>query len=202
MPKDALLIVDVQNDFCPGGSLAVPEGDIVIEPINKLIPLFDLIIASRDWHPPVTNHFRDYGGSWPVHCVRDSWGAKFRSNLLLPESVIVISKGTHKDEDGYSAFRGKTDFAKGFFIPIYLNALLENCGVSKLFVCGLATDYCVKSTVLDALRLGYKVIVLEDAIRGVDVNHGDSERAKKEMRRSGAKFTTTEKILSFCNFVC
>ncbi|KKS38134.1 MAG: hypothetical protein A3G49_00250 [Candidatus Sungbacteria bacterium RIFCSPLOWO2_12_FULL_41_11] len=200
MPKEALLIVDVQNDFCPGGTLAVPDGDMVVQPLNNMIQLAKdvqmLVVASRDWHPPVTSHFNAYGGKWPVHCVHNTWGAKFHPNLLLPSNVIVISKGTEKNEDAYSAFQGFLD-NNGRFLRFSVDEFLRKNGFQKLYIGGLATDYCVKETVLDALRLGFEVTVIEDAIRGVEINPGDCERAISEMKQAGAKFTTTDIILGF-----
>jgi nicotinamidase/pyrazinamidase len=176
--KRALLMVDVQNDFCPGGSLAVPEGDRVVAPLNQMAREFlergDLVIKSRDWHPPTTKHFADYGGTWPSHCVQWTRGAEFHADLIDDPRIIVVSKGTG-DEDSYSAFDG-TDLAE----------ILRQRGVEELWVGGLATDYCVKNSVLDALREGFRVHVLADAIRAVEVNPGDGYNAMEEMRAGGA----------------
>lgn len=180
----ALLIIDVQNDFCPGGSLPVPEGDRVVPLLNRYIEFFREkklpIIASRDWHPAITSHFRDFGGIWPVHCVQGSEGARFHPDLALPDDAIVISKGHDPAQDAYTAFQATT----GNGVPF--TELLKELGITKLFVGGLATDYCVKESVLDGLRLGLAVILLEDAVRGVDLTPGDSARAIENMVIAGA----------------
>lgn len=177
--KQALIVVDVQNDFCPGGTLAVPHGDEVVAPLNKLIDEFlergDPVYKSRDWHPPTTKHFTAYGGTWPVHCVQNTEGAAFHPGLRDDPRIKVISKGLD-DTDGYSAF-DETD----------LGSQLSKDNVSEVVVGGLATDYCVKHTVLDALKQGYKVIAVEDAMRPVELKPGDGERALEEMRAAGAK---------------
>ena len=177
--KQALIVVDVQNDFCPGGTLAVPHGDDVVAPLNKLIDEFlqrgDPVYKSRDWHPPITKHFTAYGGTWPVHCVQNTEGAAFHPALRDDPRITVISKG-QGDTDGFSAFE-ETELASE----------LEKAGVEEIVVGGLATDYCVKSTVLDALKRGYKVKAIEDAMRPVELKPGDGERAIEEMRAAGAK---------------
>lgn len=184
----ALLIVDLQNDFCPGGGLPVPEGDTVVPVLNRYIELFRgrslPIFASRDWHPPTTSHFRDYGGIWPVHCVRETEGARFHSALRLPVDAIVISKGMDPSRDDYSAFQARTE--SGVPFP----AVLREMGINSLYVGGLATDYCVKESVMEGLRHGLSIVLLEDASRGVDLNPGDSARAVEEMVRAGARRTT------------
>lgn len=184
---DALLVVDVQNDFCPGGSLPVTEGDKVVPVLNRYIERFREahlpIFATRDWHPESTSHFNTAGGVWPPHCVRGTRGAEFHPDLRLPEDVILISKGIG-DEDSYSGFQGAD--ATG----AQLAKLLHQRGVKRLFVGGLATDYCVKHTVLDGLKEKFKVVLLEDAIRGVDLNPGDSDRAVEEMVQAGAEKTS------------
>ena len=177
--KRALIVVDVQNDFCPGGTLAVAQGDEVVAPLNLQIEDFlsrgEPVFKSRDWHPPKTKHFTDYGGTWPVHCVQNTKGAEFHPDLLDDIHIRVISKGLG-DTDCYSAF-DETD----------LDLQLRRLDVNEVWVGGLATDYCVKNTVLDALRKGYKVKVLEDAVRAVDVQPGDGERAIAEMKAAGAE---------------
>ncbi|CAG0971922.1 nicotinamidase/pyrazinamidase [Geobacteraceae bacterium] len=181
----ALLIVDVQNDFCPGGGLPVPEGDRVVPVLNHYMALFGErklpIFASRDWHPATTSHFRDYGGIWPVHCVQGSEGARFHRDLALPEDVIVISKGMDPSRDDYSAFQAIMDDGVRFSV------VLKELGIRKLYVGGLATDYCVKESVLDGLRHGLSVALLEDAVRGVDLKPGDSASAIDEMVTAGAE---------------
>jgi nicotinamidase/pyrazinamidase len=181
----ALLIVDVQNDFCTGGSLAVPGSERVVTALNRVIDTALArglpIYASRDWHPAVTRHFAQYGGRWPVHCVQASEGARFQPDLRLPVSAIVISKGAGPDEDGYSAFDGLTANGRTFADD------LKARGINHLYVGGLATDYCVKHSVLDALSAGLRVTLLEPAIAGVDLVAGDSARALNDVRRQGAE---------------
>jgi nicotinamidase/pyrazinamidase len=176
--KRALIVVDVQNDFCPGGALAVEHGDDVVEPLNNLMEEFlergEPVFKSRDWHPPQTKHFSDYGGTWPVHCVQNTRGAEFHPSLLDDKHIRIISKGLG-DEDSYSAFDG-TDLA----------LQLQRLGVKEVWVGGLATDYCVKNTVLDALKQGFRVKALKDAMRPVEIQSGDGERAIDEMRQAGA----------------
>lgn len=188
----ALLIIDVQNDFCPGGSLPVREGDRVVPVLNRYIELFREwklpIFASRDWHPATTSHFRDFGGIWPAHCVQGSQGARFHRDLALPEETIVISKGLDPNRDDYSAFQAATE--SGMPFP----AQLEAMAVRKLYVGGLATDYCVKASVLDGLRHGLEMILLEDAVRGVDLNPCDSAKAVEEMVRAGAVLMNFSKM--------
>ncbi|HEY5617862.1 MAG TPA: nicotinamidase [Vicinamibacterales bacterium] len=186
--RSALLMVDVQKDFCPGGALAVPDGDRVVPPLNRYAadaaargwPVY----ASRDWHPRVTQHFRPYGGEWPPHCVQDTEGATFHDDLQLPAGAVVISKGQASDSPGYSALEGRSPNGTTFLDD------LRARGIGHLYVGGLATDYCVKHSVLDALRAGLEVTVLEDAIAGVDVKAGDSERALEEMRAAGAHISS------------
>lgn len=177
--KQALIVVDVQNDFCPGGTLAVPHGDEVVAPLNKLIDEFlergDPVYKSRDWHPPKTKHFADYGGTWPVHCVQNTKGAEFHPALRDDARIKVISKGLG-DTDCYSAF-DETD----------LGSQLEKAGVEEVVVGGLATDYCVKNTVLDARKHGFKVKAIKDAMRAVELQAGDGEKAIEEMRAAGAE---------------
>ncbi len=176
---DALLIVDVQNDFLPGGSLAVPAGDEVVEPLNRAITAFHEaslpIFASRDHHPPDHCSFRPRGGRWPVHCVAGSHGAAFADGLHLPADTVVVSKATTAERDAYSAF-DHTD----------LREQLRAAGVVRLFIGGLATDYCVKATVLDGRAAGLDVVVLMDAVRAVEVEPGDGDRAIEQMRAAGA----------------
>lgn len=182
--KDALLIIDVQNDFCPGGALPVREGDKVVPVLNEYIERFRAanlpILATRDWHPEKTQHFKTYGGLWPAHCVQGSKGAEFHPELTLPQETIIISAGTKPDEEGYSGFDGVG--AKGE----KLVDVLRNLGAERLFVGGLATDYCVKHTVLDALQNGFQVVLIEDGIRGVNLQPDDSQRAIQEMVEAGA----------------
>lgn len=181
--SDALIVVDIQVDFCPGGRLPVPGGDGIIPVLNQYIDLFRRVrarvFATRDWHPPNHVSFKERGGPWPPHCVRGSDGASFHPDLRLPEDVGVISKATDPDRESYSGFDGTE-----------LDADLRKAGVRRVFVGGLATDYCVKNTVLDGLRLGFDVVLLVDATKGIDRISGDSERAVREMLNKGAKTAT------------
>lgn len=192
MQGDALLIVDVQNDFCPGGSLAVPEGDRVVPVLNEYIEAFRRrglpVYASRDWHPEETRHFQAGGGPWPPHCVAGTPGADFHPELALPEDATVVSKGTAPSDDGYSAFEAETEVGEG------LESSLRARGVRRLFVGGLATDYCVRASVLDAARQGFQPVLLLDAVRGIDVNEGDQAAALDEMIRAGAGTATLRTI--------
>lgn len=186
----SLLIVDVQKDFCSGGSLAVPGGDEVATPLSRLASVIadagGLVVASRDWHPPDSRHFVGGGGSWPPHCVRETEGAGFHPDLRLPPDAIVISKGIGRDEDGYSAFEGRDPRGR------LLGEILDQARVEKLYVGGLATDHCVRASVLDALSEGFEVQLLADAIRAVDLHPGEGERAVEEMKEAGAVPTTTK----------
>ena len=187
-PRQALIVVDVQNDFCSGGALAVAHGDEVVAPLNKLIEEFlergDPVYKSRDWHPPTTKHFQVYGGTWPIHCVQNTRGAEFHPQLKADPRIRVISKGLG-DTDCYSAF-DETNLA----------AQLREQGVEEVLVGGLATDYCVKNTTLDALKHGFKVKVLKNAMRAVDLKPGDGERAIQEMQAAGAEIVTTDNMHS------
>jgi nicotinamidase/pyrazinamidase len=184
----ALLIVDVQNDFCPGGSLAVPGGDAVVPVLNRAIRRFRAqglpIFASRDWHPARTSHFLAGGGKWPPHCVQDTPGAAFHPGLALPPETVILSKGMDPESDAYSAFQAET--AAGIHFP----RLIEELGIRHLYVGGLATDYCVRASVLDGLRHGLTVTLLTDAVRGVDLHSGDSALAMAEMTAAGAQTAT------------
>ena len=181
----ALIVVDVQNDFCPGGSLPVPAGDEVVPVINRLVRSFERegapVFASRDWHPARTKHFKDFGGAWPPHCIKGSKGAKFHPKLSLPKGTIIISKGMNPEKDSYSAFQGESKNGKD------LLSLLKKDNIKEVWVCGLATDYCVKSTALDARKYGYDVALFLDGARSVDINPGDCERAVLEMLSKGVR---------------
>jgi nicotinamidase/pyrazinamidase len=183
--RDALVIIDVQNDFCPGGALAVSHGDQVVPALNRYIDKFRRsnlpIIATRDWHPEKTTHFKAYGGLWPPHCIQGTQGAEFHADLALPADTVVVSSGIGPDEEGYSGFEGRDDQGASLADVLRANA------VERIFVGGLATDYCVKHTVLDGLKHGFKVTVLKDAIRGVNLKPEDSERAIAEMSEAGAE---------------
>jgi nicotinamidase/pyrazinamidase len=176
---DALLVVDVQNDFLPGGALAVPGGDAVLGPANTLVQLFSdhglPVYASRCWHPPDHCSFTPQGGPWRPHCVAHTHGAAFPDALALPPSAVVISKGTASSPDAYSAFRDTP-----------LAEQLAAHGIERLAVCGLATDYCVLNSVCDALALGFQVLLVQDGVRAVELNPGDGARAIAEMTAQGA----------------
>ena len=181
-PTDALLLVDVQNDFLEGGSLAVPDADAILPVLNNYLVLFSdkslQIVASRDWHPAGHCSFVENGGQWPAHCVADTAGAEFSKSILLPASCHIVSKATTADHEAYSGFDGTA-----------LSSSLKEQGIKRLFVGGLATDYCVLQTVLDALSHGFLVVLLVDAIRAVDVQKGDGEQAIATMTENGAQTT-------------
>jgi nicotinamidase/pyrazinamidase len=185
---DALLVVDVQNDFLPGGSLAVPRGDEVVPLLNRCLALFAKkelpLYASRDWHPSDHCSFCAQGGPWPPHCMADTYGAEFPATLELPADAVIISKADTPEKDAYSAFGG-TD----------LGLRLKATDVRRLFVGGLATDYCVLNTVKDALALGYAVVLLADAVRAVEATPGDGEKAMMEMRTLGAQIVLSTDLL-------
>ena len=186
-PGDALILVDVQNDFLPGGSLAVPAGDEVIPALNRYIKAFRRaslpIYATRDWHPPDHCSFRAQGGIWPPHCIAGSRGAEFSPQLDLPANVVIISKATNLNADAYSDFE-TTD----------LEQRLRQSGISRLFIGGLATEYCVLYTVRDALSHGFEVHLLLDGIRAINVKPGDGQRAIEEMTSLGAHLVHIEDI--------
>jgi nicotinamidase/pyrazinamidase len=179
-PGDALLVTDIQNDFLPGGSLAVAGGDEVVPVLNRYIDAFVArslpVYATRDWHPEGHCSFHAQGGPWPVHCVAGTHGAAFAAALALPPDTTVISKATSRDQEAYSSFQG-TD----------LDSRLRAASIRRVFIGGLTTDYCVLNSVRDARRLGYEVFVLADAIRAVDVQPGDGRRAEEEMAGLGAR---------------
>ena len=183
----ALIVIDVQRDFCPGGALPAPGCERILPAINRYLSeaqeLSMPIYASRDWHPAVTSHFKPYGGEWPPHCVQASPGAEFHPRLHLPASAIIISKGQDPERPGYSAFDGYTSDGREF-----LEDLRDRC-VDSLWITGLATDYCVKQTTLDALRAGLQTTVLRDAVAGLDAHPGDVDRALAEMASAGAQLT-------------
>jgi nicotinamidase/pyrazinamidase len=185
---DALIIVDVQNDFCPGGALPVPEGDQVVPVLNDYITLFRKanagIFATRDWHPPNHVSFKAHGGRWPPHCVQNTEGAKFHTNLELPSDTTIVSKAMNPLKEAYSGFDG-TDLA----------SKLRTQGATRVFVGGLATDYCVKHTVLDARKLGFEAVLLSDAIAGINAKPRDGTKAINEMIKSGAEQGTLTDFL-------
>ncbi len=190
--KSALLIVDIENDFMPGGALGVTDGDRVVPVLNRYAGRFagaDLpVYASRDWHPSVTKHFKEYGGIWPPHCVQGTEGAEFHPDLRLPEGTSVVSKGMDPERDSYSAF----DALEPDETP--LADALRREGIEHLYVGGLATDYCVRWTILEALQQGFKATFLVDASLGVNLQPHDSEKAIEEMIAAGADATTLERL--------
>ena len=185
--QSVLILVHVQNDFCPGGALPVTEGDTIIPLINRYISLFKSeglpVIATRDWHPSNHCSFKEQGGMWPVHCVQGSRGAQFRADLHIPNGSLIISGATNPKKEAYSTFDGTS-----------LNDHLEDMGAKTLFIVGLATDYCVKQTVLDGCKLGYRVVVLEDAVRGVNLQPDDSQKALQDMMAGGALKATASDL--------
>lgn len=168
---EALIIVDMQNDFCSGGALAVPDGDAVIEPVNRLAQGMEFVVATRDWHPPDHRSFKAQGGPWPVHCVADTLGAQFHDRIDKSRIDATVDAGRTPDKEGYSGFEDTE-----------LEQLLRDRGVDTVHVAGLALDYCVKETALDAARAGFDVIVHRDATRAVEVQEGDGERAVAELK--------------------
>jgi nicotinamidase/pyrazinamidase len=173
---EALIVVDVQNDFCPGGALPVPHGDEVVGPVNQLAARVPFVVATRDWHPPHHSSFAERGGPWPVHCVRDTEGAQLHSGVDLGQVDAVVDKGQSDDTEGYSGFE-RTE----------LERILREHDVDRAHVAGLALDYCVKATALDARRAGFDVTVHTDATRPVEVQPRDGERAIAELRDAGVQ---------------
>lgn len=184
---DALIVVDVQNDFCPGGALAVADGDAIIPLINAMTPRFATVVFTRDWHPANHCSFSDapefVDGSWPVHCVADSPGAALHADLNLPEGSLFVNKGADPAKEAYSDFE-ETDLADQ----------LRKRSIKRLVVCGLATDYCVKATALDGLKHGFDVAVVQDACRAVDVPAGTGRQALDELAEAGATLCTAKDV--------
>lgn len=182
MSKRALIVVDMQNDFCPGGTLAVPEGNKIIDEINWIIGSFNYnsepVFASRDWHPQDHCSFKEQSGPWPKHCVQSTKGAEFHPDPKLPKNYILISKGTEQNEDSYSAFGGK-DLGKTSLLDI-----LRKMKVREVWILGLALDYCVKATALDAQKHGFDVTVVKNACAAVNINPDDGEKAIEEMKQA------------------
>ena len=177
----ALMIVDLQNDFCPNGALPAPDGDLIVPVINKLMNKFDFVLASKDWHPVNTVHFE----KWPAHCVRDTQGAEFHPELNAAKIDKVFLKGTDDKDDGYSAFEATND---------NLEEYLRENKVKEVYVTGLVTEYCVKQTVLEALRQGFETYLIEDAVQGICAYPNDVPLAKAEMEKAGASFITADKV--------
>lgn len=189
--KKALVVVDLQNDFCPGGALGVQDGDQIIPVINQYVELFlskNLpVFVSRDWHPTQTTHFKLFGGPWPPHCVQHTKGAEFHRDFRVPDQAVILSKGHDPQRDGYSVFDAQELGGKFF------EDLLDELGVQDLYIGGIATDYCVRMTSLDALNKRYNVHVLIDAIKGVAEN--DSQRAIDEIVEKRGKLKTYADVL-------
>lgn len=189
---DALSVTDMQNDFLPGGALGVSGGDEVIPLINHVIELFRNaglpIFITRDWHPAHHSSFKEKNGPWPPHCVQHTEGAEFAADLMIPEKAIVISKGIDPARDQYSTLQGRDSSGQTE------DELLKSFGITRLFICGLATEYCVLNSVKDAREAGYEVQVMTDAIRAVNVNPGDGAQALEEMVRLGALLITSERL--------
>ena len=181
----ALLIIDFQNDFTAGGALAVPQGDEIADPVKRLAEHFHFIAATRDWHPPDHASFETQGGPWPVHCVQGTHGADFHPAMEDVAVDAVVDVGQGREDEGYSGFEN-SDLAR----------ILRENDVDEVYVCGLATDYCVRASTIDACREGFDVTVVEDAVRGVEVNPGDSEQAFRDMRDAGAKVATSDEVLA------
>lgn len=180
---DALVVVDVQNDFCPGGKLAVPGGDQVVPVINRLLPRFRHVLATQDFHPAGHASFAEQSGPWPEHCVQGTVGAELHPDLDRSGLQEVVRKGADMTTDAYSGFLG-TDLA----------GRLRRRGVRRVFLAGLATDYCVKNTALDALQEGFETVVLADACRAVDVEPGDGERALRQVERAGGRLAASDEL--------
>jgi len=203
---DALILVDIQNDFLPGGPLEVPEGDAVVPVANRLLQRFDLAVATRDWHPPdhgsfAANHLGKEPGDtvllaglaqhlWPVHCVQNTAGAEFPAQLDTERIDRIVDKGTEPDVDSYSGF-----FDNGHRRSTGLEDYLRERGVDTVHIAGLATNICVEATALDACQLGFQTFVVEDGCRGIDLEAGDVEKAKQRMRDAGAKLVESSSIL-------
>lgn len=180
--KKALLIVDVQNDFCPGGALAVENGDKVVPVINRIMDKFDVVVSSQDWHPTDSVHFRN----WPPHCIANTHGADFHPDLKTDKINLKLLKGTADKDDGYSAFEATNARLADF---------LHEQKINNLYICGLATDYCVKATALDALNHGFHTYVIADAVQAVNVNAGDDKRALQEMYLNGCVAVESDDII-------
>ena len=182
---DALVIVDVQKDFLPGGALGVTDGSAVVPVLNGWIERFAAagrpVIFTRDWHPPDHCSFEDQGGTWPAHCVADSDGAAFAGDLRVPAGAMIVSKAVQPDEEADSGFQGTG-----------LSGTLRDLGIRRLYIGGLATDYCVKATVEDACRAGLEVVVIGAGVRAVEVNAGDGARALEAMRSAGAELLAAD----------
>ena len=188
--KDAaLILVDIQNDFCPGGALAVAEGDQVVAVANRLMPHFPLVVSTLDWHPANHVSFREQGGPWPPHCVQHTFGAELHPALHAERIHHTFRKATTADRDAYSEFEGFDEGHRS------LDEYLKSRGVRRVYLAGLATDYCVRATALDALRLGYETYVITDGVRAVNVQPDDGAKALAEMQAHGAHLVSSEALL-------
>lgn len=189
---DALIVVDLQNDFCEGGSLAVNGASLIVPLINGILGKFHTVVFTRDWHPPDHCSFSDnpgyVDGSWPPHCVQHTPGAAFHPELSVPRNAVVISKGASANQEAYSGFEGTSAHGES------LAELFAKRGVQRVFVCGLATDYCVRATAIDSVGLGYETILIEDACRAVDNPPGTGHRAVDDMARHGVRVSSVESI--------
>jgi len=187
-PSDALVVVDMQVDFMPGGALPVPGGDEVVGRVNEYVELFTkagaTVVFTRDWHPPNHISFKTRGGPWPPHCIQGTPGASFHPKLRVPTDALIVSKATDPDREAYSGFEGTE-----------LDAELRKRGVRRVFVCGVATDYCVRATALDAAKLGYQVFLLVDAVRGVNMPPNSVQRATDEMLNAGVVLVEIGELL-------
>ncbi|MFY9557642.1 MAG: bifunctional nicotinamidase/pyrazinamidase [Blastocatellia bacterium] len=189
-PNSALILVDIQNDFCPGGALAVTEGDKIIPTVNRLIDEFLLVISTQDWHPSNHISFKEQGGPWPPHCVQNTPGAELHPDLKTATIAHYFRKASAPEKDDYSEFEGKDDRGRS------LDEVLKSHEVSKLYVVGLATDYCVLETVLDGIKYGYDVCAVIDAMRAVNVNPDDEQKALRKMASSGARLMSSDEVLN------
>lgn len=188
--ESALILVDIQNDFCPGGALAVADGHRIVPIVNRLNREFPLVISTQDWHPANHISFVEQGGPWPPHCVQDTPGAELHPNLRTDSIAHYFRKASSPEKDDYSEFEGKDEQGRS------LDEVLRNHGIKKLYVVGLATDYCVLETVLDGLRYGYEVYAVTDAMRAVNVNADDGEKALRTMEARGARLVTSDQVLN------
>jgi len=189
LQNTALVLVDIQNDFCPGGALAVNEGDLIVPIVNRLMRAFPMVISTQDWHPEHHISFSERGGPWPPHCVRGTKGAELHPELETGSIKHYFRKASSPDKDDYSEFAGKDSEGQS------LDALLKSERIQTIYVVGLATDYCVLETVLDGLRYGYEVYVVTDAVRAVNVNADDGDKALQRMAQGGARLVTSDELL-------
>jgi len=187
--NSALILVDIQNDFCPGGALAVEEGDQIVEVVNRLIPQFPLVISTQDWHPANHVSFKAQGGPWPPHCVQGTRGAELHPSLNTETIAHYLRKASSPEKDDYSEFEGKDEQGRS------LDQVLKAEKVKRIFAVGLATDYCVLATVLDGLKLGYEVVAVTDAMRAVNVEPEDGDRAMGRMSEAGALLVSSDEVL-------